>query len=44
MALPRGTVTFRNDYRLNGRRVTLTLGRYGTNGILLAIRCKSGPA
>jgi hypothetical protein len=24
-----GTVTFRYDYRLNGRRETLTIGRYG---------------
>lgn len=26
---PVGTITFRYDYRLNGRRETLTLGRYG---------------
>ncbi|WP_446479712.1 Arm DNA-binding domain-containing protein [Burkholderia stagnalis] len=26
---PSGTVTFRYDYRFNGRRETLTLGRYG---------------
>ncbi|SDL25862.1 hypothetical protein SAMN04489709_13713 [Paracidovorax citrulli] len=26
---PAGTVTFRYDYRLNGRRETLTIGRYG---------------
>ncbi len=31
-----GTVTFRYDYRLNGRRETLTLGRYGPSGISLA--------
>jgi len=24
-----GTITFRYDYRLNGSRETLTLGRYG---------------
>ena len=24
-----GQVTFRYDYRLNGRRETLTIGRYG---------------
>lgn len=30
---PGGTVTFRYDYRLNGRRETLTLGRYGPGGI-----------
>jgi hypothetical protein len=27
---PRGTITFRLDYRLNGRRETLTIGRYGS--------------
>ena len=32
-----GTVTFRYDYRLNGRRETLTLGRYGPGGISLAL-------
>ena len=26
---PKGTITFRFDYRLNGRRETLTIGRYG---------------
>jgi integrase len=26
---PRGTISFRMDYRLNGRRETLTIGRYG---------------
>jgi integrase len=31
-----GTVTFRYDYRLNGRRETLTIGRYGHGGISLA--------
>lgn len=35
--LPGGTVTFRYDYRLNGRRETLTLGRYGPGGISLAM-------
>ncbi|BCQ53264.1 hypothetical protein BLKGLAD_23260 [Burkholderia gladioli pv. gladioli] len=34
---PSGTVTFRYDYRLNGRRETLTLGRYGADGISLAM-------
>lgn len=34
---PVGTVTFRYDYRLNGRRETLTLGRYGSDGISLAL-------
>src|SRR3990167_7533405 len=34
---PAGTVTFRYDYRLNGRRETLTIGRYGRDGISLAM-------
>lgn len=34
---PAGTVTFRYDYRLNGRRETLTIGRYGPAGISLAL-------
>ncbi len=34
---PGGTVTFRYDYRLNGRRETLTIGRYGPAGISLAL-------
>lgn len=29
--LPSGTISFRYDYRLNGRRETLTIGRYDTN-------------
>jgi integrase len=28
---PKGTITFRLDYRLNGRRETLTVGRYGSS-------------
>ena len=32
-----GQVTFRYDYRLNGRRETLTIGRYGDDGMTLAI-------
>lgn len=32
----KGTKTFRFDYRLHGRRETLTLGRYGRGGISLA--------
>jgi integrase len=33
---PRGTISFRMDYSLNGRRETLTIGRYGTkDGISL---------
>lgn len=31
-----GTVTFRYDYRINGRRETLTIGKYGSDGINLA--------
>ncbi len=34
---PAGTVTFRYDYRLHGRRETLTIGRYGALGISLAL-------
>jgi len=30
---PAGRVTFRFDYRFNGRRETLTLGKYGSDGI-----------
>jgi integrase len=33
---PSGTITFRYDYRLNGRRETLTIGRYGPAGLSLA--------
>ncbi|MCK1323601.1 tyrosine-type recombinase/integrase [Bradyrhizobium sp. 156] len=33
---PSGAIVFRYDYRLNGRRETLTLGRYGPNGLSLA--------
>lgn len=31
-----GAVTFRLDYRLNGRRETVTLGKYGQDGLSLA--------
>ncbi len=34
---PAGTIAFRYDYRLNGRRETLTIGRYGPAGISLAL-------
>ena len=34
---PAGTVTFRYDSRLSGRRETLTIGRYGPAGISLAM-------
>jgi hypothetical protein len=33
---PAGRVTFRFYYRFNGRRETLTLGKYGSDGISLA--------
>ena len=33
---PGGAVSFRYDYRFNGRRETLTLGRYGPGGMTLA--------
>ena len=33
---PKGLVTFRYDYRIHGRRETLTIGRYGADGISLA--------
>lgn len=33
---PTGAVIFRLDYRINGRRETLTIGRYGRDGISLA--------
>lgn len=33
---PTGTIVYRFDYRLNDRRETLTLGRYGAAGLPLA--------
>ena len=36
MVATSGAVTFRYDYRLNGRRETLTIGRYGPAGLSLA--------
>jgi integrase len=33
---PKGTITFRYDYRFNGRRETLTIGRYGPGALSLA--------
>lgn len=33
---PSGAIVFRLDYRLNSRRETLTLGRYGPAGLSLA--------
>lgn len=32
----KGTISFRYDYRINGRRETLTIGKYGADGISLA--------
>lgn len=34
--LPSGAITFRYDYRINKRRETLTLGKYGADGLSLA--------
>jgi Arm DNA-binding domain len=34
---PAGTISFRYDYRINGRRETLTIDRYGRGGIWLAL-------
>ena len=34
--LPTGSISFRLDYRLNGRRETLHLGKYGPSGLSLA--------
>lgn len=33
---PAGQIAFRYDYRINGRRETVTLGRYGAGGITLS--------
>jgi len=33
--LPSGNISFRYNYRINGRQETLTLGRYGKDGISL---------
>jgi hypothetical protein len=33
---PSGGISFRYNYRVNGRQETLTLGRYGAGGITLA--------
>ncbi len=35
-ASPGGSLSFLLDYRMNGRRETLTLGRYGPAGLSLA--------
>jgi hypothetical protein len=34
---PSGTITFRLDYRLHGRRETVQFGRYGPAGLSLAL-------
>ena len=34
---PKGTVSFRYDYRLHGRRETLIIGTYGKDGLTLAV-------
>ncbi|MQP74968.1 tyrosine-type recombinase/integrase [Stenotrophomonas sp. MYb238] len=34
---PTGSISFRYDYSINGRRETLTIGRYGFGGISLAV-------
>ena len=33
---PAGSISFRYDYRINGRRETLVIGKYGRDGISLA--------
>lgn len=35
--MPSGAISFRLDYRLNGRRETIYLGGYGRDGISLAL-------
>lgn len=34
---PAGTISFRYDYRINGRRETLIIGRYGRGGISVGV-------
>jgi integrase len=34
---PTGVISFRYDYRLNGRRETLVIGRYSSRGLTLAL-------
>lgn len=36
LVMPTGAISFRYDYRLNGRRETVILGRYGPAGLSLA--------
>jgi hypothetical protein len=43
--LPSGTVSFRYNYRINGRQETLVLGKHGAGGLTLAeARSKLGVA
>lgn len=39
---PSGAIVFRYGYRINGRRETLTLGRYGSANLSLARARESG--
>jgi len=39
----KGALSFRMDYRLNGRRETLYLGKYGSDGLSLARARESAP-
>lgn len=41
--MPSGAISFRLDYRLNGRRETVYLGRYGRDGISLALAREKVP-
>ena len=36
----KGTISFRYDYRINGRRETQVIGKYGRDGISLAAACE----
>lgn len=36
LVIPTGAISFRYDYRVNGRRETVILGRYGPAGLSLA--------
>ena len=40
---PGGTITFRYDYRLHGRRETLTLGRHGPDLLQCPRASRIGP-
>ena len=40
---PTGLISFSLDYRLNGRRETVYLGRYGRDGISLARAAAASP-